>query len=54
MAVFFLSAVSAFLATAAARRGLASTPAGFTFLLNTLVFIGYTEFVDGTGNTETR
>ncbi len=29
--------------------GLASTPAGFVFLLNTLAFIGHTEFVDTTG-----
>ncbi len=30
--------------------GLASTPAGFTFLLNTLAFIGHTEFLDITGH----
>ncbi len=29
--------------------GLASTPAGFTFLLNTLAFIGHTENLDSTG-----
>ncbi len=28
--------------------GLASTPAGFTLLLNTLAFIGHTEFMDDT------
>ncbi len=30
--------------------GLASTPAGFTFLLNTLAFIGHTENLDSTGS----
>jgi hypothetical protein len=29
--------------------GLASTPAGFTFLLNTLAFIGHSENLDTTG-----
>ncbi len=29
--------------------GLASTPAGFTFLLNTLAFLGHTENLDTTG-----
>ena len=29
--------------------GLALTPAGFVFLLNTLAFIGHTEFLDDTG-----
>ncbi len=32
--------------------GLAPTPAGFTFLLNTLAFIGHTEFLDNTGALE--
>ena len=30
--------------------GLASTPAGFAFLLNTLAFIGHTEKMDSTGS----
>ena len=31
--------------------GLAPTPAGFTFLLNTLAFIGHTEYLDTTRPT---
>ncbi len=34
--------------------GLASTPAGFTFLLNTLAFIGHTEFRHIAGNLRPR
>jgi len=30
--------------------GLALTPAGFVFLLNTLAFLGHTQFSDETGN----